>query len=202
MRWVIGSLKLLTVMLPGRIYAQNSMLTVCEVLDHRLQYDGKTVVVFGRISLTTEGTWLTEDCGAKLAIDGVEWGYDISLSYVAAQTIATARLAAGFRWNRQKLIAALPTKTDSTQWSDDADCQHRTGWSAVFGRFETKKGFDTFRDASGAMQHIGFGHLGDLPHNSSGQKAESSAWLRGTTNLERQASTRLGICGIRSDKLS
>jgi hypothetical protein len=139
------------------------MLSVCEVLDHRLRYDGKTVIVFGRISATTEGQWLTADCGGRLQIDGSEWGYDISLTYVVSQTQPPPALPSGFRWNRKKLIAALPENTGAMQWRDDPDCQYRAGWAAVFGRLETQKVFDTFRDASGGMHHVGFGHLGGSP---------------------------------------
>jgi hypothetical protein len=72
-RSTIESLILVVAAIPVGVCAQNSMLSVCEVLDHRLQYDGKTVVVFGRISATTEGRWLTADCGGRLRIDGSEW---------------------------------------------------------------------------------------------------------------------------------
>lgn len=143
------------------MYAQDSMLSVCDLLDHRLEYDGKTVMVFGRIGQSIEGSYLGGDCGGKLMIDGSEWGYDISLTHVPGETSSAApTLPLGFQWDRAVLVAAIPKGIDTAQLNDDPDCQRRTGWVAVFGRFETKK---TFERGGADDRNIGFGHMGAAP---------------------------------------
>jgi hypothetical protein len=61
----------LAVVLSLRVIAQNgsdlnskvAVLTVCEALNDLSRYNGKTVVLVGKFASTSEGAWLSEDCG-------------------------------------------------------------------------------------------------------------------------------------------
>lgn len=52
-------------------YSQTPMNSICEALDHRLEYNGQNIILFGRIWRTIEGTWISAECGRKLII---KWG--------------------------------------------------------------------------------------------------------------------------------
>jgi hypothetical protein len=147
------------------MYAEESILSVCDVLEHRLQYDGKSVLVFGRAAGTMEGLWLMDDCGGKLLIDGVVWRYDIWLAYSGSGEPPAPNLPDGFRWNHEELIAPIPLLRYPNKFEllDDPDCDRQPAWMAVFGRFETRKVFPKITYASGETRNIGFGHLGGSP---------------------------------------
>ena len=65
-------------------FAEVPVLSVCEVLDNRVAYNGTTVIVVGRVVRTMEGEWLDQDCDHKVLIDGYEWHFIISLSYLGS----------------------------------------------------------------------------------------------------------------------
>ena len=80
--WTHACLRIALFSICGTVVAGTEVpvLSVCEILADRLAYNGKTVVVVGRTVSTTEGSWLDQECGQKLVIDGSEWPWDISLS--------------------------------------------------------------------------------------------------------------------------
>ena len=57
------------------------VLTVCEALSDADKYEGKSVIIVGRLASTDEGVWLTEDCGLKIVRGGREFGAQISTVY-------------------------------------------------------------------------------------------------------------------------
>lgn len=164
-RLVSELLLFLLLALPSGMYAEESILSVCDVLEQRLQYDGKSVPVFGHAGHTMEGLWLTDDCGAKLLIDGEVWGYDIWLAYSGSGEPPAPNLPDGFRWNHERLIAPIPLLRNPNKYDllDDPSCERRSEWIAVFGRFETRNVFPKITYASGETRNIGFGHLGGSP---------------------------------------
>lgn len=61
------------------------------------------------------------------------------------------------------LVAGLPADVDASELTDDPYCDRRSGWVAVFGRFETKKAFERVKYPSGQTSDVGFGHLSGSP---------------------------------------
>jgi hypothetical protein len=156
---------LVALVIPAGANAQNSAHSVCDVLDHRMQYDGKPVIVFGRAAHTMEGSWLSDDCSGKLLIGGETWGYDIWLAYSGTNEPPAPNLPEGLRWNHEELMALIPLMKNPNKYDllDDPNCDRRPEWMAVFGRFETQKVFSRLTYASGETRNIGFGHLGGSP---------------------------------------
>jgi hypothetical protein len=154
---------LASIFITPAVYAETSIHSVCDVLDHRLEYDDKSVIVFGHVAQTMEGGWLTDDCGGKLLINGSTWTYNIWLTAAGSNTPTVPTLPSGFHWDRKTLIEALPKNADAASLGDDPDCERATGWIAVFGRFETQKTFSTVAYPSGEIRNIGYGHLGGSP---------------------------------------
>lgn len=58
------------------------VLTVCEALMEPDRYDGKSVVIVARSVGTSEGSWLSEDCGLEVTNAGREFPPVISTSNV------------------------------------------------------------------------------------------------------------------------
>src|SRR6202035_4738436 len=85
------------------LYAQGdiSIITVCEALRDRSRYDGTTIIVVGRSSATDEGSWLDEDCGLKLVIEGRDWPTAISTSYSRSEFAPPPQLPKRFKWDRR-----------------------------------------------------------------------------------------------------
>ena len=60
----------------GTITNSIPILTVCDALRDPVRYGGKVVIIVGRSVGTDEGSWLSEDCGFKLEIEGRAYGTD------------------------------------------------------------------------------------------------------------------------------
>ena len=62
---------------------QIPVLSVCEVIEHRDEYNGKMVGIRGAVEATDEGIWLTAaaDCKYKLVTKGFIWPDMVSLEY-------------------------------------------------------------------------------------------------------------------------
>jgi hypothetical protein len=58
------------------------VVTVCEALKDLSRYNGKSIVVAGRLANTNEGVWLGEDCERRIVTDGYSWDNIISTTYI------------------------------------------------------------------------------------------------------------------------
>jgi hypothetical protein len=147
------------------------VLSVCEVLDNRLAYNGKPVIVVGRMIRTMEGEWLDQECGKNLVIDGYGWGYSISLSYWLNTVKPPLPMPAGFQWDTGLLSSKLKEVQRTTTLRLDFSLRYPEEWAAVFGRFDTLKKFP---------HHNGFGHLGGAPAQlvgpQDGERFEDDSW--------------------------
>ncbi len=133
---------------------QPPVLTVCEALTYPDRYDGKSVVIVGRSSGTSEGSWLVEDCGLKVMRAEREFPPIVSTAYAESEFEPPPDLPNNFKWNRRLLQAKLDEVKKTTQLRSPTDI-----WAAVFGRLETKLPHDTFfGEITG-----GFGHLSGAP---------------------------------------
>jgi hypothetical protein len=83
LRWLIG-IGLCSAALGTQVANhQIPVLSVCEVIEHRDEYNGKMVGVRGTLKGTDEGMWLTAaaDCKYKLITKGFIWPNMVSLEY-------------------------------------------------------------------------------------------------------------------------
>jgi hypothetical protein len=133
------------------------VLSVCEVLDNRLEYNGKTVIVIGQFSSGMHGEWLDQECSHRLAIDGFEWPYEISLPYYLERRAEPPPILNDYQWNSPLLTAKLAEAQKTAElrlYSSGFSYK----WVAVFGRFETLAKFpiDRYSKHPG-----GFGHVGE-----------------------------------------
>ncbi len=55
------------------------IVSVCEALQDRVQYHGKTIIMVGLVGATDEGQWLIGKCDHRIVTDGFSWGNIISL---------------------------------------------------------------------------------------------------------------------------
>src|SRR5580658_11350201 len=85
--------------------AANSVpiLTVCDALRDRVRYGGQVVIIVGRSIGTSEGSWLDEDCGLKLNIEGRAYSATVSTAYVASWFAPPPQKPKAFRWDRSAL---------------------------------------------------------------------------------------------------
>ncbi len=137
--------------------------SLCEVLNHREQYNGKNIIVVGRFASSTESSYLIGDCGPHFVADGHKWRYEISLGDVVHKAKPAPPLPSGFSWSPDAMFALLPPHVDVRKLRTEPDCGFRSGWTAVFGRFETHEKFPTWTSRDGRTIAGGFGHLGESP---------------------------------------
>jgi hypothetical protein len=135
------------------------IVTVCEVLNHLAAYQGKTIIVVGRLSGTDEGSWLDQQCEQKLITNGFSWPSTISMTYVRGSTAPPPALPKHFAWNQEMLRKNLAQVQKTTKLRQAPE---RDMWSAQYGRLETRKEFITLQTSSGPMGY-GFGHLNYAP---------------------------------------
>jgi hypothetical protein len=147
------------------------VLSVCDVLDNRLAYNGKTVIVVGRVIRTMEGHWLDQECGKNLVINGYGWRYLISLSYLGSTAKPQPPLPPGFQWDTSLLSSNLKEVQKTTTLRSDGGLRYPEEWAAVFGRFDTLERFPG---------HSGFGHMGGGPARlvgpQDGIRFEDDSW--------------------------
>jgi hypothetical protein len=113
------------------------VLTVREVLQNRERYNGKSVVVVGRLVGTMEGAWLDQEPANRITIDGNQWGFIISLTYVVGEVEPPPSLPKDFKWDRKLLYKKLSEVQKTTKLEVIQPHEYRERWSAIFGRFET-----------------------------------------------------------------
>lgn len=135
------------------------IVSVCQALQDRVQYHGKTIIVVGLVSATDEGSWMIGKCEHPIVTDGFSWGNIISLA-VSNPREAPLRIPPGFPWDEKRLEAKreelqkhLPAKKDNP---DDK-------WYAIVGRLETRIPLQTVVAGSGRIMGYGFGHLNAAP---------------------------------------
>jgi len=120
------------------------VLTVCEALIDLPRFDGKSVIIVGRMASTDEGSWISETCGKKIVWDKNEFDPTISTSYVRDRVASPPDKPVGFAWDESVLRQKLEQVKMTTKLRDSND-----RWVAIFGRLETKQ--------------PGYGHLGGAP---------------------------------------
>ncbi len=141
------------------------VVTVCEALHDLSNYNGKSIVVFGRFGYTGEGTWLSEDCPQKTVTDGYTWADIISTTYAVSDLVEPPpSLPKDFKWDRELLLKKLKEVQKTTKLRVLKDYNYTDKWVAIFGRFETRIPLIAIgREGRGQMMGYGFGHLNAAP---------------------------------------
>ncbi len=131
-------------------------VTVCDVINDRAFYNGKTVAVIGRWLPTDEGFWLADDCVTQIKTGDYVWGNDVSLEYDSS---AATALTQGFRLNKatvKKKIAEMKSRLKPSS--------EKIQWAVVYGRVETQEQLKTALAGDGkSIFGLGYGHLDGSP---------------------------------------
>src|SRR5579863_470212 len=83
------------------------VLTVCQALRDPGRYSSQAVIIVGRSVGTDEGTWLDENCGLKLLIQGRSFTATISTAWFASEFAPPPQLPDGFKWDQGLLQRVL-----------------------------------------------------------------------------------------------
>ena len=154
---VFGMTLLSATALRGTDSGDVPVLTVCQALRDPARYGGQNVILVGRSVGTSEGSWLDEDCGIDLTIEGRKYPTIVSTAYVVSQFAPPPMKPRGFRWNKPRLKTALAEVKKTTRMRPAAQ------WYAVYGRLETA-GTRTFVLPDGRTATTnGYGHLSAAP---------------------------------------
>jgi len=156
------------------------IVTVCELLYHPLEYDGKLVRVKGSLDANEEGTWLTSaECPGAMVTEDHVWPSWIALTE-----------------------ATFPLRLHSVDFNFDAEGARRINEKAAklrktvsyecmlwtfTGLFETRRDWSKFRDSrykgsDGKTRYIGFGHLSQAPAELLVKSKDDVTIIRGCGN--------------------
>jgi hypothetical protein len=96
------------------------VLTVCHALRDPARYGGQNVIVVGRSIGTSEGSWLDEDCGPNLMIEGHEYRTTISTAYAVSDFAPPPSKPQRFNWDKSLLKKALAEVKKTTRLKSGA----------------------------------------------------------------------------------
>jgi len=133
------------------------ILTVCDALRDPARYGGQVVIVVGRSVGTSEGSWLSEDCGLTLKVEGRTYSATISTAYAVSDFAPPPQIPKSFKWDRPALQQALERVKATTH------LESKEHWSAVYGRLETAPTHDIKLGNGGIATIVGYGHLNAAP---------------------------------------
>lgn len=140
-----------------------AVITVCEALKNLSLYNGKPIVIVGRLGGTFEGSWLSENCDSSLITDGYTWSNIISTSYLRSETEPPPPLPQNFKWDKELLQSKLKQLQATTRLRDAKTLEYSDKWVAIFGRFEARLPLRTAVAGDGKPRGYGFGHLNAAP---------------------------------------
>ena len=129
--------------------------TVCDVLERRESFNGKTLIVIGRWSSTDEGFWLTDDCRAKIKTGGYTWKNLIWLDYDPS---APTGLSNGFKPHKKSVLAKVSQMKARMEGNPG-----KIEWGVVYGQMVAGE-LTTVVSLDGRSTFPnGFGHLNGAP---------------------------------------
>ena len=133
------------------------VLTVCQALRDPSRYASQEVIIVGRSVGTDEGTWLDENCGLKVLIQGRTFTATISTTYVASEVAPPPQLPRGFKWDQALLQRALDEVRKTTR------LDRGTQWAAIYGRLEAAPVRNVTLGDGRVASTFGYGHLNGAP---------------------------------------
>jgi len=129
------------------------ILTVCDALRDPVWYGGQVVIIVGRSAGTSEGSWLSEDCGLKVVVGGRAYSTTISTAYVASWFAPPPQLPKAFTWDKSALQHALDRVKTTTRLGSESY------WGAAYGRLETAPSYEIKIGDGRVAKIVGYGHL-------------------------------------------
>jgi hypothetical protein len=133
------------------------ILTVCDALRDPVRYGGQVVIIVGRSAGTSEGSWLSEDCGLKVVVGGRAYSTTISTAYVASWFAPPPQLPKAFTWDKSALQHALDRVKTTTRLGSESY------WGAAYGRLETAPSHEIKLGDGRVATIVGYGHLNGAP---------------------------------------
>lgn len=137
-----------------------STLTVCDILNTPLRYDGQLVRIRGSIGATDEGSWfIGESCSGILVTEGHVWPSQIAL--VMPDIRSELRLhSVDFQFDLES-ERRIKAKYAQLRHTVSDEC---LSWT-YNGLFETRRDWSKAKliYPNGTWRLIGFGHLGESP---------------------------------------
>ena len=115
------------------------------------------VIIVGRSIGTSEGSWLSEDCGLKPKIEGRTYSATISTAYVVSDFAPRPRKPKTFKWDKPALQHALDRVKTTTHLEPN---EH---WGAVYGRLETAPTHEIKLRDGRIATIVGYGHENGAP---------------------------------------
>jgi hypothetical protein len=132
-------------------------VTVCEVLDHLSDYNGKVVAVVGRFSYRRNGAWLdVAKCAAgKLSTGDRQWPYALWLDYDPAQAPKPPSVLAvdsALLVKKLREVKAVTSLNHFPFGSSEYD-----NWAVAYGRVETRPELLAAPPAAAHAKGFGYG---------------------------------------------
>ena len=132
------------------VESQIPVLTACEILSQRMNYNGKLVSIRASIHSTDEGVWLDgKNCPGLITSDEYAWP-----SMIAVQTADPRDFTSSYEGLRK-----LGPKLKRLGRRTPDRC---IIWTYT-GVFETRATYEKVSYPNGSSTYIGFGHLGAAP---------------------------------------
>jgi hypothetical protein len=142
------------------IQQQGKPISVCQLLTHREDYNGRLVTVRGEVKGSSESAWLEADpdCNYKLITRGVVWPSIVSLAYPNSRSKDPMDKADfGVDWRAEESEGAVVRKLG---FNPDKDHLFET----FVGLFRTHLDLDKRVNPNKQdWPRFGFGHLGTAP---------------------------------------
>ena len=140
------------------------LLTVCEVLEQRHQYNDKVVVLVGVKASTDEGGWLLDNgCIKRVITQGFAWSNDISLKWaptLAPEPLGLALMAQTEFGTKLQLVQ----QRNSLRQFRHGKLDFSDRWVVAYGRFQSRPDLKPPK-GKGVRQEWGngYGHLNGSP---------------------------------------
>ena len=131
-------------------------VTVCEILNNRSSYNGKTVAIIGSFVGTMEGFWINDECLKQIKEGNRVWPNSIFLRY---DPTSPTRLSKGLEVkdiDAKQTIAQLKRRIKPVKG--------KYYWAVAYGVLETSDNLQTGIAADGkTIIPDGYGHLNAAP---------------------------------------
>ncbi len=125
--------------------AELKPITVCEVLDNLMLYQGKVIAIAGSLVTNEEGVWLSsKSCPKPFLTEGYAWPREMAINLVRDKSRAV------------KVDPALDNVSNRAAPDEYV-------WVIVTGKLETKSHFEMVLRTDGSRVPYGFGHLNLSP---------------------------------------
>jgi hypothetical protein len=130
------------------------VISVCELLAARQQYNGQLVAVVAVEASTDEGVWLRGGtCPVHVQTENYIWPDNVVLEYDPSKPSA---IPEGVKIDEKEILSKLTTLTKAQDLNISKD------WVLVVGRVQAEN-HDVVRNIDGKLRGLGYGHGNGSP---------------------------------------